>query len=164
MAAHGHGGEAAANVQFAIGQGLDARQAEGHSLKRDPDARGSGLLWVGGNRMEQAQAALTRDQTGGPNAGAEVLKHQLLEIKQSQSIHRIHALTKAEEFRTLNPEESIGDGVLQAAPHQQLQIEAPPLPLERGFGKTGEERQAVVATGQPQLKPLFFRIEGDRSS
>ena len=163
MAAHGHGVEAAANVHLAIGDGLDARQDEGHGLDRDPDTRGSGLLGVGGNRTEQAQAALGRDQTRGPNPGAEVLENQLLEIKQGQGIHRLHPLTKAEEFGTLNPEESIGDGLLLAAPHQQLQIETPPLPIHRGFGKVGEEHQPVVATGQPQLKSLLSGVEGNGS-
>ena len=63
----------------------------------------------------------------------------------------------------MNPEESIGDGVLLAAPHQQLQIETPPLPIHQRFGQAGEEKQSVVATGQPQLKPLLSRVEGDGS-
>ena len=163
MAAHGHGVEAAANVHLAIGDGLDARQDEGHGLDRDPDTWGSGLLGVGGNRTEQAQAALGRDQTRGPNPGAEVLENQLLEIKQGQGIHPLHPLAKTEEFGTLNPEESIGDGVLLAAPHQQLQIETPLLPIHRRFGQVGEEHQAVIATGQPQLQPLLSGVKGDGS-
>jgi hypothetical protein len=68
--------------------------------------------------MEQAQATLAGYQASRSNTGTELLEDQLLKIKQRQSLHRIHPLAKALEFRSLNPEETIGDGVLQAAPDQ----------------------------------------------
>ena len=128
---------------MAVGHGLDAGQAEGQGLHRDIQARKAG------HRPQQAKGALAADRSTRADARREFLQHNLLEIKQGQRLHRFHPLAKALQFGPTHPHESVGNGVLEAPPHQQLKIRLAGGPGDARFGQAREEAQPVIPAGHP---------------
>ena len=85
----------------------------------------------------------------------------MFEVEKDSRFDLLKFLAKEAALAPAQPHKTVGDRLVEAAPHQQPQVGAALLPFKGGAGQGGEEGQAVTSAGEPEFQPALVGVQGD---